>query len=60
MPDRSKSTAAMPSVGCSLQRVIAFASCNQAKLADMIEDAVLNISDFTAECEAYVPASAAP
>ena len=41
----SKSTTAMPSVGCSLQRVIAFASCNQAKLADMIEDAVLNISD---------------
>jgi hypothetical protein len=28
-----------------LQRVIAFASCNQTRLADMIEEAVLNIFD---------------
>ena len=41
----AKDTAAMPSVGCSLQRVIAFASYNQTKLADMIEEAVLNIFD---------------
>jgi hypothetical protein len=42
---RSKNTIAMPSVKCSLQRVVAFASCNQARLADMIEEAVLNIFD---------------
>jgi hypothetical protein len=42
---RSKNTTAMPSVKCSLQRVIAFASCNQTRLADMIEEAVLNIFD---------------
>ena len=42
---RSKNTTARPRVKCSLQRVIAFASCNQARLADMIEEAVLNIFD---------------
>jgi hypothetical protein len=42
---RGKNTTAMPSVKCSLQRVIAFASCNQTRLADMIEEAVLNIFD---------------
>jgi hypothetical protein len=42
---RIKNTTAMPSVKCSLQRVIAFASCNQTRLADMIEEAVLNIFD---------------
>jgi hypothetical protein len=42
---RSKNTIAMPSAKCSLQRVIAFASCNQTRLADMMEDAVLNIFD---------------
>jgi hypothetical protein len=42
---RSKKTAAMPGVECSLQRVIAFASCNQTRLADMIEEAVLSIVD---------------
>jgi hypothetical protein len=42
---RSKPIIAMPCVKCSLRRVIAFASCNQTKLADMIEEAVLNIFD---------------
>jgi hypothetical protein len=42
---RGKNTTAMPSVKCSLQRVIAFASCNQTRLADMIEEAVLNTFD---------------
>ena len=42
---RLKNTTAMPGVKCSLQRVVAFASCNQARLADMIEEAVLNIFD---------------
>jgi len=42
---RSKNTTAMPSVECSLQRMIAFASCNQTRLADMIEEAILNIFD---------------
>jgi hypothetical protein len=42
---RSKNTTARPGVKCSLQRVIAFASCNQTRLADMIEEAVLNIFD---------------
>jgi hypothetical protein len=41
---RRKNTT-MPSVKCSLQRVIAFASCNQTSLADTIEEAVLNILD---------------
>jgi hypothetical protein len=42
---RSKNTTAMPSVECSLQRLILFASCNQTRLADMIEEAVLSIFD---------------
>jgi hypothetical protein len=42
---RRKNTTAMPGVKCSLQRMIAFASCNQTKLADSIEEAVLNIFD---------------
>ena len=42
---RSKNTIVVPSVKCGLQRVIAFASCNQTRLADMIEKAVLNIFD---------------
>ena len=42
---RLKNMTAMPGVKCSLQRVVAFASCNQARLADMIEEAVLNIFD---------------
>ena len=42
---RSKTTTAMPSVKCSLQGVIAFASFNQTRLADMIEEAILNIFD---------------
>jgi hypothetical protein len=42
---RRKSTTAMPGAKCSLQRAIAFASCNQTKLADMIAEAVLNIFD---------------
>ncbi|UQR62409.1 hypothetical protein LRP30_37600 [Bradyrhizobium sp. C-145] len=41
----SKNTTAMLSAKCGLQRVIAFASCNQSRLADMIEEAVLNIFD---------------
>jgi hypothetical protein len=36
---------AHPNVECSLRRMIAFAIRNQARLADMIEDAVLNIFD---------------
>jgi hypothetical protein len=42
---RGKNATAMPSVKWSLQRVIAFASCNQTRLADMIEEAVLSIFD---------------
>ena len=42
---RRKNTTAIPGVKCSLQRVIAFASSNQTQLADMIEEAVLNIFD---------------
>jgi hypothetical protein len=42
---RVKNMTAGPGVKCSLQRTIAFASCNQARLADMIEEAVLNIFD---------------
>lgn len=42
---RLKNTTAMPTVKCSFQRVVAFASCNQTRLADMIEEAVLNIFD---------------
>jgi len=36
---------ARPNVECSLRRMIAFAIRNQARLADLIEDAVLNIFD---------------
>jgi hypothetical protein len=43
---RSKTTIAMPSVKYRLQDVIAFASCNQTRVADMIEEAVLNIFDL--------------
>ena len=43
---RGKTTTAMPSVKCSLQRLIAFASCNQTRLGDMIEEAVLNVFDL--------------
>jgi hypothetical protein len=42
---RLKNTTAMPGVKCSLQRVVAFASRNQTRLADMIEEAILNIFD---------------
>jgi hypothetical protein len=35
----------MPNVKCSLPPVIAFASRNQTRLADMIEEAILNIFD---------------
>ncbi|MGY4402249.1 DUF6306 domain-containing protein [Bradyrhizobium sp. USDA 3315] len=42
---RSKTTTTMPGANSSLQRVIAFASCNQTRLADTIEEAVLNIFD---------------
>jgi hypothetical protein len=42
---RSNKTTPMPSVKCSLRRLIAFASCNQTGLADTVEDAVLNIFD---------------
>ena len=42
---RLKNITGIPGVKCSLQRVISFASCNQAGLADMIEEAVLNIFD---------------
>ncbi len=44
---RLKNITAMPGVSCGLQRVVAFTSCNQASLADTIEEAVLNISDPT-------------
>ncbi|WP_212462658.1 DUF6306 domain-containing protein [Bradyrhizobium manausense] len=40
-----KNTIVMLSAKCSLQRVVAFASCNQSRLADMIEEAVVNIFD---------------
>jgi hypothetical protein len=42
---RHKRTTAIFNVECSLRRMIAFAIRNQARLADMIEDAVLNIFD---------------
>lgn len=42
---RVKNITAMPDVKCSLQRLIAFASCNQTRLADMIEEAILDIFD---------------
>ncbi|WFU23681.1 hypothetical protein QA649_37685 [Bradyrhizobium sp. CB1717] len=38
-------TTALPSTDCSLRRRIGFASHNQARLADMIEEAILNIFD---------------
>ena len=37
----------MPNVSCDLGYVIRFARCNQTKLSDMIEAAVLNILDST-------------
>jgi uncharacterized protein DUF6306 len=42
---RQGNTAAMPDPKCSLQRTITFARSNQTRLADMIEEAVLNIFD---------------
>ena len=48
MPTRfanQKNMVAMPNPKCSLQRTITFARCNQTRLADMIEQAVLNIFD---------------
>ena len=42
---RGKKTTAIPSGDCNLRRLIGSASRNQARLADMIEDAVLNIFD---------------
>lgn len=42
---RQKNTAVIPNPGCSLQRTITFARCNQTRLSDMIEEAVLNIFD---------------
>jgi hypothetical protein len=42
---RDKPTTAMPRANCSIRRVIAFASSNQTRLADMIEGAILNIFD---------------
>lgn len=42
---RDKKTAVLPDVECSLRRMIEFASRNQARLADMIEEAILNIFD---------------
>ena len=42
---RQKTTTGAPSVECSPRQMIAFASRNQARLADMIERAVLNILD---------------
>lgn len=42
---RLKNITAIPGAKCSLQRVISFASSNQAGLANMIEEAVLNIFD---------------
>jgi hypothetical protein len=44
---RLKNITAMPAANRGLRRVVAFASCNQASLADTIEEAVLNISDPT-------------
>lgn len=41
----SEGTIAMLCVKYSPPRLIAFASCNQSRLADMIEEAVLNIFD---------------
>jgi hypothetical protein len=42
---RQKNAPAMPNPKCSLQRTITFARSNQTRLADMIEEAVLNIFD---------------
>jgi hypothetical protein len=42
---RVRNTTAIPAVKCSLQRLVAFASSNQSRLADMIEEAVLSIFD---------------
>jgi hypothetical protein len=42
---RQQGTAAIPNVECSPRRMIAFAIRNQARLADMIEDAILNVFD---------------
>lgn len=42
---RRKRAPAVPNSDCSLGRTIGFASRNQARLADMIEEAVLNIFD---------------
>ena len=42
---RRISTTAIPGVKCSLKRMTAFASCNQTRLAYMIEEAVLHIFD---------------
>lgn len=42
---RDRNATDVPAVKCSIQRVIALASGNQNKLADMIEDGVLNIFD---------------
>ena len=40
-----KNVVAMPNPKSGLQRTITFARCNQTRLADMIEQAVLNIFD---------------
>lgn len=42
---RQKNTAVLPNPKCSLQRTITFARSNQTRLADLIEEAVLNIFD---------------
>jgi hypothetical protein len=42
---RRRTTAAIPNTDFSLRRRLGFASRNQASLADMIEEAVLNIFD---------------
>jgi hypothetical protein len=42
---RQKGTTAIPDVERSFQQMIAFAIRNQARLADMMEEAVLNIFD---------------
>ncbi|XIA67956.1 DUF6306 domain-containing protein [Bradyrhizobium sp. TZ2] len=42
---RYKNTTVMPRAKCSLQELIAFARSNQIKMADMIEEAVVNIFD---------------
>jgi hypothetical protein len=42
---RAKAADAIPDIDCSLGTRIRFASRNQAMLADMIEDAVVNIFD---------------